>query len=290
MVARDLCRRADSIPTESPPLNLNNLTDIVWTDGTRFVVLLVLRLAGTFLVFLLGRWVLRTLLHRVFRPMIAREEADHPYRAARLKTLETVAQSVMLYTLYFIVLGLLLASFGLNPLSLVATAGVAGVAVGFGAQKLVRDVLTGFILLMEDQYAVGDLVTIGGNTGVVVETGMRITKLRDESGRLIILSNGDIAQVINFSKGDFRIGIDLAVSSEAAPQSVADAVRRAGEILAERNSRVKQPELRGVTAMGAASVTYRIEAVAPPHQRIDAEAELRSALRTALEEFEVKLT
>ncbi|MBW3624441.1 MAG: mechanosensitive ion channel family protein [Armatimonadetes bacterium] len=250
---------------------------------------ILLHLAGTFLIFVIGRWLLHKIIRRVFRPMIQREQASNPPRAARLITLETVAQSIMLYALYFIVLGLLMASVGLNPLSLVATAGVAGVAIGFGAQKLVRDVITGFLLLLEDQFSVGDLVTIGGNTGVVVETGMRITKLRDEAGRLIILSNGDIAQVINFSKGEFRIGIDLAVSSNADPQAVAEVVQAAGSLLVERNSRVKHPVVRGVTSMSASSTTYRIEATAPPSERTDAEADLRAALRAALTQREIPL-
>jgi small conductance mechanosensitive channel len=92
---------------------------------------------------------------------------------------------------------------------------VAGLAVGFGAQKLVKDVITGFFLLLEDQYAVGDYVTIGTVTGTVEELGMRITRLRDDDGRLYILSNGDIGQVCNMSRGPLAGVLEVAIAASA---------------------------------------------------------------------------
>lgn len=266
-----------------------DIGEIPWAVVANKLIGVAMGLIGTAVVFFVGRGFIRLLLHRGFRPMIEREQTANPARAARLLTLETVSESLLRYTLYFVVLGLLMFSVGLNPASLIATAGVAGVAIGFGAQKLVRDVVTGFLLLLEDQFSVGDLVTIGGNTGVVVETGMRITKLRDDAGRLIILSNGDIVQVINFSKGEYRIGVDLAVSSEADLEAIRDAVKEAGALLSGQDSTVTQPEVRGITAMSASSVTYRIEALAPPSDRTVAEGELRAALRKVLEGREIKL-
>lgn len=247
------------------------------------------RLAVAFLVFLVGRWFLNLILQRVFTPLIARERQANSPRVARLVTLQTLSRSILLYALYFWFIYLILYSFDISLGPLLATAGVAGVAIGFGAQKLVKDVMTGFFLLLEDQFAVGDLVQINGNLGIVEETGMRITKLRDDSGRLIILSNGDIAQVINYSKGGFKISFDVAMAAETSPDTVKEALEGAAQRLKDEKGVSIEPALRGVIGMSAASVTYRIDATAPPADRLDAEARLRAAMLAELTERGVKL-
>jgi small conductance mechanosensitive channel len=247
-------------------------------------------LIAALLLFLIGRGLTGVILSRIFKPLIARERAAQSPRAARLVTLETLAKSVLLYTLYFVILFIVLTAFHIPIASLLATAGVAGVAIGFGAQKLVKDVMTGFFLLLEDQFAVGDLVQINNNLGIVEEMGMRITKLRDDAGRLIILSNGDIAQVINYSKGGFKISFDVAVSAEATPDTVREALEGATQRLKQEKGISVEPRLRGVVGMTGASVTYRIDATAPPADRLDAEARLRAALLAELSERGIKLT
>jgi small conductance mechanosensitive channel len=136
---------------------------------------------------------------------------------------------------------------------------------------------------------VGDLVSINGNLGIVEETGMRITKLRDDAGRLIILSNGDIAMVINYSKGGFKISFDVGVSAETSPETVKEALEGAAQRLKKEGDHAIEPTLRGVIGMTGTAVTYRIEATAPPADRLDAEARLRAALLAELSERGVKI-
>jgi small conductance mechanosensitive channel len=247
------------------------------------------RLGVAFLVYLLGKWLLNLILRRVFTPLIARERQANSPRVARLVTLETLSRSILLYALYFWFIYLILFAFDISLGPLLATAGIAGVAIGFGAQKLVKDVMTGFFLLLEDQFAVGDLVSINGNLGIVEETGMRITKLRDDAGRLIILSNGDIGMVINYSKGGFKISFDVGVSAETSPETVKEALDGAAQRLKKEKGISIEPVLRGVMGMSGTNVTYRIEAAAPPADRLDAEARLRAALLAELSERGVKL-
>jgi len=94
---------------------------------------------------------------------------------------------------------MILQAAGVNIVPLITTASVAGLAVGIGAQKLVRDWISGIFILIEDQYGVGDKVTVNAVTGLVEELGMRTTRIRDENGNLYIISNGDISQVCNHS-------------------------------------------------------------------------------------------
>ena len=272
-----------------PNLNGDLLRLGGWTAIGAMLLKVGAGILAALVVLIVGRWLVRFILGRIFNPLIHREEENQSPRAARLYTLKTVIRSVLMYALYFVVAIMLLGAIGINTTSLFATASVAGVAIGFGSQKIVRDVVTGFLLLLEDQFAVGEVVNIGGNTGVVEETGMRITKLRDDTGRLIIISNGDINQVINYSKGNFMVGVDVTVAADADPDKLREAVKAAAETLQGNSSELKNVELKGVSAMTATTLTYRVEATAPPLARAASEAELRSALRHALEGQEIAL-
>ncbi|MGD0622404.1 MAG: mechanosensitive ion channel domain-containing protein [Thermacetogeniaceae bacterium] len=113
----------------------------------------------------------------------------------RIKTLRGVIQSLLRYTLYFVGAIMILSELNVDTRSILAGAGIIGLAVGIGAQNLVRDVVTGFFILFEDQFAVGDYVTIAGVTGTVEDMGLRVTKIREATGELNIISNGEIKQV-----------------------------------------------------------------------------------------------
>jgi len=102
----------------------------------------------------------------------------------KAKTLEVLLKSVLRYTIYFLVGIAIVDAMGVPTSSIIASAGIVGLAVGFGAQGLVKDVLTGFFILFEDQFTVGDYITTAGLSGVVEEVGLRVTKLRDFSGVL----------------------------------------------------------------------------------------------------------
>ncbi|MBP5273467.1 MAG: mechanosensitive ion channel [Abditibacteriota bacterium] len=122
--------------------------------------------------------------------------------AARVVTMETVLRSTVNFVLGFVMIMILLGMVGIDLAPLLATAGVAGLAVGFGAQKLVKDVVSGFIIIAENQYAVGERVTIGGATGEVLELGIRCTRIKDDENNIHILSNGDVSVVVNHSRGE----------------------------------------------------------------------------------------
>src|SRR5262249_5012711 len=165
------------------------------------------KIAVTLALYAVTRWLLGRAIDAVLASIIARStqaQTGYPpgraaFRvggidgAARLRTLQALLRSTVNYLLIFIAGMMIFDTLGINISAVLAGAGVAGMAIGFGAQRLVRDVITGFFILMEDQYSVGDLVTIGAVTGEVVDIGMRITRLRDATGRLVILANGDIS-------------------------------------------------------------------------------------------------
>ena len=126
-----------------------------------------------------------------------------------------ILNSAVRYLLYFVGAMTILERLGVPTGSIIATAGIGGLAIGFGAQNLVRDVITGFFILMENQYAVGDFVQIGDVSGIVEEMGIRVTKLRDRGGALHIIPNGLIQQVTNNMGPAMRVLFNVLVSYDA---------------------------------------------------------------------------
>lgn len=248
---------------------------------------LFLRGVEVFLIvglYLLLRQVVRRVIAKTTMVLARREEdAGNPGRAVRLRTLSQIITSLTLYTLAFVFGVSLLSAFGINVTAIIGTAGVAGLAFGFGAQKLVKDVITGFFILLEDQYVVGDYVTIGTVTGVVEGLEMRITRIRDDDGKLYILSNGDIAQVCNMSRGPVMGFIEIGVGASADLGRAVEVLQTDLAKAAETAGLPEPPRVDGVSAVEAAKTTLRITFKAPPGHRPNQYAlRLREAARAAL--------
>lgn len=120
---------------------------------------------------------------------------------SRIDTILSIFKSLVSFVLSFLAVVMSLSFLGINIAPILATASVAGLAVGFGAQKIVKDVVTGIIILLENQYVVGDRVSMCGFTGEVLELGIRATVVKGDSGEICTISNGEIANVTNFSRG-----------------------------------------------------------------------------------------
>jgi len=150
---------------------------------------------------------------RIFKRMtkkaVAKSKAEGNMRAG---TILTIINSTVKYVIYFIAFAAIMSVFGVNIAPIIASAGVVGVAVAFGAQSLVKDVITGLFIMLEDSYAVGDYVRAGGVTGFVTEVGLRSTKIRDWTNEIHIVPNGNIAVITNYSKEDLTCFIDIPLA------------------------------------------------------------------------------
>lgn len=245
-------------------------------------------------LYFLLRWLLRRLVSRVILPIVAqsgrRVEDD---QAARLKTLAGLVNSAIGYILALVFGIMMLRAFHLDPVPLLTTASVAGLAVGFGAQKLVKDVISGFFILLENQYAVGDYVTIGTVTGTVEEVGMRTTKIRDDAGRLYILSNGDISQLCNQSRGAVAAFVEIGVAAATDTAKATEVINAAGrEVAKERPDFgwAQPPSVQGLGAMDAAKLTLRVACpVTAPAKLQDAQVALRGLVHRRLTEAQITL-
>jgi small-conductance mechanosensitive channel len=245
-------------------------------------------------VILLLYWSAQQAIYRVIDATLARMVARHQGlveggedRANRLRTLQGLVKSLVGYILFFVLVVMLLQAMTVDVTGLITTAGIGGIAIGFGAQKLVKDVISGFFIIVEDQFAVGEYVTIGAATGVVLEIGMRITRLRDDQGRLWIISNGDISIVTNQSRAPIEAFVEVWVAPATDLKKAGTIVNAVGEELAktEGSKLLSAPRYLGVSGAEAVRTILRVAVIADPRAMVSEQFRVREAI---LERFQAE--
>ncbi|HLS08913.1 mechanosensitive ion channel family protein [Lentibacillus sp.] len=181
-------------------------------------------------------------------------------------TIKKLIQNTMKYTVYFIAFIMVLdGAFGLEIRALLAGAGVAGLAIGFGAQNLVRDIISGFFIIFEDQFSVGDYIRTAGVEGYVEEIGMRTTKIESWTGEQHVLPNGSVTQVTNYSIHNGLAVVDINVPYEndvvAAEQIIDDVAKTLPD---QYEAIVRVPEIIGVQSLETSHYTIRVIAETLP--------------------------
>lgn len=138
----------------------------------------------------------------------------HKYSSGKLKSVISLLSSILIFVLYFAAIGLILKELGVSLTAYLASASVVGLAIGFGSQGIVQDVVTGVTLIFSDLYDIGDMVEISGQTGIVRNIGMRFTVLENSFGALVYIPNRTINNVINYPKGYVRCLVDALLPQD----------------------------------------------------------------------------
>ena len=214
-------------------------------------------------------------------------------RRQRTETLGSVLRSIASATVGVVALAMVLGVIGVDLTPVVASAGIVGVAVGFGAQNLVKDFLSGMFMLLEDQYGVGDVVDAGPATGVVEAVTLRTTRLRDADGTVWYVRNGEINRVGNKSQGWSRALLDVPL---ALGTDVPTARRLALEVAASlredpeyRELVLEDPEVWGVQAIGAEGLVLRVTVKTTATVEGTVERALRERLLASLDEHGIAI-
>lgn len=259
---------------------------VEWLSVKGVKILLIL--AGGYVLFL----VVGVLISRIVR-LITRDRLSETQIAQRAKTLGGVLRGTARFAVIFVVGLMVLREVGVDPTPVLAGAGIAGLAVGFGAQNLVRDVINGFFVLFENQFGVGDVVEIGTGKGKVEHMNLRVTQLRDVEGRLHIIPNGEIKKVTNFSKAWARAVVDIGVSCKEDVDRVLSLIADEGEKLsADKKFKprlLEKPQVLGVQEFGPAGMVLRIWVKTKPAAQGDTERELRKRIKRRLDAEKVEL-
>jgi small-conductance mechanosensitive channel len=208
-------------------------------------------------------------------------------RKQRVRALGSILRSAASVTIFTIAGVAVLGELGINLAPLLASAGVVGIAFGFGAQNMVRDYLSGIFMLLEDQYGVGDVITVGDATGTVETVTLRITRMRDVNGIVWHIRNGTIEQVGNESQGWARAVIDFPVPYQADLSAIRRLLSDTAESLWNepywRTVMIERPEVWGAQEVTSAVVTMRIVVKTAPLRQWEVEREMRARVKASLD-------
>ncbi len=209
-------------------------------------------------------------------------------RRQRAATLGSVLRSMSTAVVFGIAALMVLAELKVNLAPLLASAGIAGVALGFGAQTLVKDVISGMFMIMEDQYGVGDVVDVGEASGTVEAVGLRVTTVRDTRGVLWYIRNGEIIRVGNKSQGWAMVMVDVPVGFGTRIEEATAVMRRAAESLASDEAFatdfIEPPQVLGVEQITVDGAVIRVTAKTTPQAQWRVGRELRQRVTEALDE------
>lgn len=216
------------------------------------------------LILLIGRilvWIIHKTIDRV---VLERENKRLSTYGRRMTTVGKLMKNVASYVIYFITAMLILSEFGIDLGPLLAGAGVLGLAIGFGAQSLVKDIITGFFIVLEDQFAVGDVIQTGQFKGTVEMIGLRTTRVQSWTGELHIIPNGMINEVTNFSVNNSLAIVDISIAFEEEVDRALEVIRSTMISMHDENL-VNAPEVLGIQAIAPTGVTIRVIAECLPN-------------------------
>jgi small conductance mechanosensitive channel len=208
----------------------------------------------------------------------------------KAKTLSALVKSVIRYAVFFIISLIILDIIGIQTAPILASAGILGLAIGFGAQNLVKDVITGFFLILEDQFAVGDYIEAAGVDGTVEEIGFRTTKIRDFGGQLHIIPNGLIERVTNYVTGNMRVLVEVQVSYKENLEKVLEVLTEmCTQAAAEIEVITDGPRVLGVTDLADSGVKILLWAKTKPMEQWAITREIRRRAKEALDKAGIEI-
>jgi small conductance mechanosensitive channel len=284
-----------------PDVTLATADTLVWQwPQTPVGIALILAVA------LLGRWLVHRAINQVVRQASSRarsRETNLGGRAARVlasaslwsqerrtqrtATMGSLLRSLTSFLIAAMAILTIMSAVGLPLTPLLSSAGVGGVALGIGAQSLVKDFLSGVFMIVEDQYGVGDVVDTGEAVGTVEEVTLRVTRLRDANGVVWYVRNGEIVRVANRSQGWATALVDVPVAYDEDPERVIGVLREAMAALDadQKWSSVllEAPEVVGVESMNEVSMTLRVVAKCAPNENWGVQREIRERAKMALD-------
>ena len=280
-----------------------------WTDNWATFVGNIVAVVSIVLIAFLVRWILHLVINRVVTQIVTgvKRKQDvtdtqalsaSPLQAVRVvqrtRTLGSVLTNIVNVTLFIIVVLLIVNVINAEILGSFALLSAAiGAGLGFGAQNIVKDVLNGMFMVVEDQLGVGDIVDLGFATGIVEEVKIRVTKVRDVNGTLWFVRNGEILRVGNMSQGWARVILDVSVPTDADVADIESALLRSATELAQsakwRSRVLEKPEIWGLESIADDAMIIRLTMKVRTSAKDDVARELRVRLKRTLDELQVRI-
>lgn len=269
--------------------DIKSMTDIFFrgTNGELNILGKIIKIILIFMVIVFIKRVINKIIDKALKNTNKTHLIVNDKRA---NTLIAILKKIVNYILIFFGIITVLDMFNIPTASILATAGIGGLAVGFGAQSLVKDIITGFFILLEDQYSVGDYIQTGDYDGIVEELGLRITKLRAFSGELHIIPNSNIQIVTNRTRGAMRALVKVSIAYEEDIDKVISILKELCiEIGKSNDTIVEGPNVIGVSDLGESGVDITIVAKTKPMEQWAVEREIRKRVKETLERENIEI-
>lgn len=242
--------------------------------------IIAFKIIGIFIAFLTVKKIGNKVIDRTFTRLQDKQNIS----LGRAHTLQKLMENILSYVLIFMLVASIFGIFNIPVASLIAGAGVVGLAIGFGAQGLVSDVVTGFFLLLEKQIDVNDYVTLGALDGVVESVGLRTTQIRGFDGTLHYIPNRDIKTVSNHSRGNMRALVDIKIAyDENIDQAIIVMQEACKQVAANNPAIVDGPNVIGVQEIGASDIVLRVIAKTVNGEQWEVERQLRKVIKEAFD-------
>lgn len=249
------------------PARLHNLLSIIVT----IIIVLII----TKIILNTGKNVIKTILTP------RKGVPDYQKKVSRAETLAPFFNSILTFFIYFIAITIILRKIGIDTTPIIASAGVLGLAIGFGAQAIVKDFISGIFILLDGTISVGDVIIVNSHTGTVESMNLRHVQLRKFSGELWTIPNGEIANFGNFNKGWTRAVVEVDLAYEQDIEKGMQELENIGKQWAETNKEIilEPPVVQGVMSLGASGITIRLIAKLKPMMHWAAERDLKKLIK-----------
>jgi moderate conductance mechanosensitive channel len=242
------------------------------------------------IIIIVSAFVIRIVKAAIHKSFAIRGKIPLRVSERREATLVKLLDNVVTYIIGFIALMMILSEIGIDVKAMLAGAGILGLAVGFGAQNLVKDVISGFFIIFEDQFSVGDHIKVDMFEGTVDSIGLRTTKIKSWTGELHILPNGTITQVTNSSLNNSMAVVDVGIAYEEDIDKAEMVIREILEKIAgQYEDLIKAPELQGVQSFGPSEIVMRIVAETKPMKHFYIAREIRKEIKLGLDAHGIEI-
>jgi small conductance mechanosensitive channel len=265
---------------------LNILTPWFWSHGVRILVILI----GAYLVRRFGGMLIDKIIRKA---VVSKGFLTPEAEKKREDTLIAVFEGALKVVIWAAVILMVISELGVNIGPLLAGAGVVGLAIGFGAQYIIRDFFTGLFIILENQYRVGDVICIGDKCGMVENINLRMTVIRDADGAVHHIPNGEIKIATNKSKGFARVNLVIGVAYDTDLEKVKKVVNQVGQEMTQdpewKDKIIKAPEFIRVDNFGASSVDIKISGEVKPLEQWGVLGELRKRIKIAFDKEAIEI-
>lgn len=260
---------------------------LISTEDLKNIGVIVLKVGGILIAAKLALSFGRLAIQQVFN---RKDIKDNFITNRRAQTLESLLKNIITYLVFFVATIMILQAFNVNTSAILASAGILGLAVGFGAQNMFKDIISGFFIIFEDQFAVGDYVEAGGAVGLVEEIGLRTCKIRQWTGQLHIIPNGEIKKITNYNRGHMMAVAEVGIAYEEDIDRTIEVLRgECEDAHREIQSIVEVPVVQGVVSLGDFAVNIRTVAVTIPGSQWQVERELLRRFKNALDKAGIEI-